>query len=89
MGSRNPERDRPSIDPAVRLADFLHRTGGDWAIGAYCCACMRSHHFFIEDLLALKRPPVTIGEFMQRVVCQSCGCRRPTFTPRFVGKLRN
>ena len=89
MGSRNPERDRPSIDPSVRLLDFVRTTGGDWAIAAYCCACMKTAHLRPEAFLRRKNPPHTIGDLMARVVCKTCGCRKPSYKPVFRGKRRD
>jgi hypothetical protein len=86
MGSRNPERDRFLASDYVHIIDW-HRQSPGWAILVSCTGCAHSTYAHSFEVLRMRNPPDTIGQWKARLVCK-CGSREVNLHPRFVGERR-
>jgi hypothetical protein len=88
MGSRNVERDKPSVAERVPLATYV-RDHGDWAINVCCQGC--AHVATINPVRMLTRlgQKARIGDMAARLKCARCDCRIFRLKPVFVGKRRD
>jgi hypothetical protein len=88
VGSRNPERDRPSCSERTKLA-FLEREYPDWALIVSCKGCINAGRFRWPYLIRQIGPRARLGDVLARVVCLKCRCVRVSIKPVFVGKRRD